>query len=283
MLCSKCNKDISDSAKFCPECGHNFSKPIPRNENIKKAVTDRISEWKTRVGDFVGQTTKNVESKINNSADSDDGSEHKNTTSILNKFGGMRKDKIKKALGALVVLLLIAFACNKIGGGDIGLVKDGKLDFDESTTVGNAFENYPYFKGTSWTSFEDKQKRTIVEFTGEFDLVKLARASMNNGSGEGVYKMIGGNYEGSYKDNINACLQNKGCNIYSEKRNFIAQFKILGDGKFALGFVGFQKNTNEAVSISNVSQNLKWLYEGDITLGISEFVFALVQWNKDRK
>jgi hypothetical protein len=40
---------------------------------------------------------------------------------------------------------------------------------DDSITLGNAFDNYKFFKNQSWESFEDEQKRRVVQFIGEFD------------------------------------------------------------------------------------------------------------------
>jgi hypothetical protein len=53
----------------------------------------------------------------------------------------------------------------------IDIVKNGYWEMDESTTVGNALDNYSYFldNGKEWTTFEDQQKRTIVQFVGVFD------------------------------------------------------------------------------------------------------------------
>ena len=44
---------------------------------------------------------------------------------------------------------------------------------DDSITLGNAFDNYKFFKTTTWESFEDDQGRRVVEFVGEFDMKKF--------------------------------------------------------------------------------------------------------------
>lgn len=44
---------------------------------------------------------------------------------------------------------------------------------DDSITLGNAFDNYKFFKTTTWESFEDEQGRRVVEFVGEFDMKKF--------------------------------------------------------------------------------------------------------------
>ncbi len=51
----------------------------------------------------------------------------------------------------------------------IATVKDGTLNIDGSTTVGNALDNYKYFRSTGWKEFEDQQRRRVVEFNGKID------------------------------------------------------------------------------------------------------------------
>jgi len=41
-----------------------------------------------------------------------------------------------------------------INGGNVNTVKNGTLNFDNSITVGEAFDNYKYFRKTKWEEFE---------------------------------------------------------------------------------------------------------------------------------
>ena len=70
----------------------------------------------------------------------------------------------------LLVILLILFGiigCSSEG--DIGIVKNGHLDFAQSVTVGQAFGAYRYFKSKSWRKFKTEEGKRNVEFVGEFD------------------------------------------------------------------------------------------------------------------
>ncbi len=48
-------------------------------------------------------------------------------------------------------------------------VKDGILNFDNSITVGEAFDKYGYFSDTDWTDFETSNGRKIVQVRGTFN------------------------------------------------------------------------------------------------------------------
>ncbi len=54
----------------------------------------------------------------------------------------------------------------------IDQVKDGILEMNKSTTVGEAFDNYDFFTKTTWTKWKTKQGVTIVEFNGKMDLTE---------------------------------------------------------------------------------------------------------------
>ena len=56
-----------------------------------------------------------------------------------------------------------------VGCSDSNIVKNGTLNFDNSITVGEAFDRYSYFTSTSWRDFETSNGRKIVEVTGEFN------------------------------------------------------------------------------------------------------------------
>ena len=56
-----------------------------------------------------------------------------------------------------------------VGCSDSNIAKNGTLNFDNSITVGEAFDRYSYFTSTSWRDFETSNGRKIVEVTGEFN------------------------------------------------------------------------------------------------------------------
>ena len=62
----------------------------------------------------------------------------------------------------------------------VQIVKNGTLEFDKSVTVGNALDGYKYFGSTKWTSFQDSQKRTIVEFEAPYDYDKFVGTELEH-------------------------------------------------------------------------------------------------------
>jgi len=71
--------------------------------------------------------------------------------------------KLKLLIIGLFISLMIT------GCSDVDTVKDGTLNFDNSITVGEAFDKYSYFTSTSWKNFETSNGRKIVEVTGDFN------------------------------------------------------------------------------------------------------------------
>lgn len=73
----------------------------------------------------------------------------------------------------LIFVGLLFNSCG--GGGNISLVKGGILDLDKSLTVGEAFENYKYFKKVKWDNFKSDDKRDMVEVMAEYDIEKAMK------------------------------------------------------------------------------------------------------------
>jgi len=63
----------------------------------------------------------------------------------------------------------VAFAEIKFLGRDISLVKNGYLNFDQSLTVGQAFETYKYFGKKEWTTLKDERGRKYVIFKAQMN------------------------------------------------------------------------------------------------------------------
>lgn len=96
---------------------------------------------------------------------------------------------MKNGLTKLLSLLTISFlmvAC--FGGGDISLVKSGVLGIDDSITVGEAIDNYKYFKDVKWESFKTENGRRVVQVTGNLNLNDLKNVSKNKWMVEGLLK-----------------------------------------------------------------------------------------------
>lgn len=72
-----------------------------------------------------------------------------------------------RKLNLLVIGLFLSIIIT--GCSDVSTVKDGTLNFDNSITVGEAFDKYSYFSDTDWKDFETSNGRKIVQVTGEFN------------------------------------------------------------------------------------------------------------------
>ena len=86
------------------------------------------------------------------------------------------------AILALITTLL--FGCNKVKsatGGDVSLVKGGTLEIDKSLTVGQAIDNYKYFKKTKWDLLKTENGKKIVTVVAAIDTDK--HPSINNKEG----------------------------------------------------------------------------------------------------
>jgi hypothetical protein len=72
-----------------------------------------------------------------------------------------------KKLKLFVIGLFLSLVIT--GCSDVSTVKNGTLNFDNSITVGEAFDRYKYFSDTDWTDFKTSNGRKIVQVTGEFN------------------------------------------------------------------------------------------------------------------
>lgn len=142
-----------------------------------------------------------------------------------------------KRILVLTICFALFFCVSACSDNEIEQVKNGKLEFDKGTTVGNAFDNCGFFKSTQWTSFQDQQKRTIVQFEGEIDLVQVAS--------EAHAAII--NYQGGNDARvIKRCLDDKSCPIYSDTEKWTIQFIILDNRDFDIAYMGIEYNGRES-------------------------------------
>jgi hypothetical protein len=74
------------------------------------------------------------------------------------------------------IFFLLTFGCSKTS--EIDIVKTGFLDFDKGITVGQAFQNYAYFKTVEWRKLTLDNGRTIVEVDGVLDIAKMPENSI---------------------------------------------------------------------------------------------------------
>jgi len=80
----------------------------------------------------------------------------------------------RKIVMGLLSLLFLAVLVNGISliNNNVSIVKNGILDFDKSLTVGQAFDNYKYFKDVEWESFTSENGRKVVEVNAKLDFSK---------------------------------------------------------------------------------------------------------------
>ncbi|TLU83196.1 MAG: hypothetical protein FDX30_09065 [Chlorobium sp.] len=89
--------------------------------------------------------------------------------SIFNKYSILN-------LITLLGFIALLTACNKVNtpiiDKDVSIIKDGVLKFDNTLTVGQAFDNYKYFNKVQWNSSKSENGRRIVTVIANIDLDK---------------------------------------------------------------------------------------------------------------
>lgn len=66
-------------------------------------------------------------------------------------------------------IFTLAIIIGLTGCGNVSLVKDGTLEFDKSLTVGQAFDNYKYFKDVKWEEITTDNGKKVVQVDGIVD------------------------------------------------------------------------------------------------------------------
>jgi len=87
---------------------------------------------------------------------------------------------------ALLRILLIAMALAALAllcacTGPVDTAKEARLALDPSVTVAQALERYPYFKKITWSTYENKDGKRIVEAACDIDVAANCRGV--NGAG----------------------------------------------------------------------------------------------------
>lgn len=76
---------------------------------------------------------------------------------------------------ALVILSTIMAGCDKVSSltsGDVSLVKGGTLEIDKSLTVGQAVDNYKFFKKVKWEALKTDNGKRLVQVNADVDTAK---------------------------------------------------------------------------------------------------------------
>lgn len=75
----------------------------------------------------------------------------------------------------LITFSTIMFGCDKVSkvtGGDVALVKGGTLEIDKSLTVGQAVDNYKFFKKVKWEAIKTDNGKRLVQVNADIDTSK---------------------------------------------------------------------------------------------------------------
>lgn len=175
-----------------------------------------------------------------------------------------------KKIALLILALCFLFPLHGCGDSNIDLVKDGTLSFDTSTTIGNVFDSYPYFESGEWSSFEDQQKRVIVQFEGELNSDAVFQ---NTRSGFLLDRLQLGRI-------FDQCLQNKTCASLMEDKAYLkvyltVQFTILGDERFEVSYIGTRLDNGKEASC-NGDMSFTALYAGKFNHQFSNLLYPQV-------
>lgn len=136
--------------------------------------------------------------------------------------------KLLNMIGALAIVIGLA------GCGDVSLVKGGTLEFDKSLTIGEAFENYKYFKSVSWEELTTDNGKKIVQVNAVINMDEHPKGA-------------------EWKKNV-------------QEMKIVFQFSINKDETFDVTYAGMEsialngeKNEYDANNIQ-LMQNLKEIY-----------------------
>jgi hypothetical protein len=88
----------------------------------------------------------------------------------------VRRPTLKNYILYIIIIPCLAFCASSVHAKtDIEVVMNGKLPYDKSMTIGDAFKNFNYFVSKTWKFRQDEDNKRLVIFTGGLDLEKLGR------------------------------------------------------------------------------------------------------------
>ncbi len=110
---------------------------------------------------------------------------------IIAKLGGIalgvRRNTTRRRIGARLALAgivgILMCSCG-VGGGNVALVKKGVLEANQKTTVGEALDNYGFFRSCKWESGKTANGIEFVNAVGDLDMDKLNVWGQEGNKGE---------------------------------------------------------------------------------------------------
>jgi hypothetical protein len=99
---------------------------------------------------------------------------------ILNNSGRVtkcyRRPTLKNYILYIIIIPCLAFCASSVHAKtDIEVVMTGKLPYDKSMTIGDAFNNFRLFQNKTWKFRQEEDKKKLIIFTGTLDLGNLRR------------------------------------------------------------------------------------------------------------
>ena len=138
----------------------------------------------------------------------------------------------------LVAMIFVSMLAG-CGANPEDFVKSGTLQIDQSVTVGDALNGYHFFGSKDWKSFQDSQKRQIVEFNGALNWEKFVGSEL-----QGIQLTA---------DMIKKAKQKLG----DIEIAYVAQFAVAKDGEtFDLKYSGIKMTGTNKDSGQKMDQDL---------------------------
>jgi hypothetical protein len=83
---------------------------------------------------------------------------------------------LKNYILIIIIIPYLAVCASPVyANSDVEIVMNGKLPYDKSISIGDAFNSFRYFESKKWKAHQDKNKERLVIFIGTLDLGKLKR------------------------------------------------------------------------------------------------------------
>jgi hypothetical protein len=79
----------------------------------------------------------------------------------------------------IIILYLAVCSSSAYAISDIEIVMNGKLPYDKSITIGDAFNKFHYFESKTWKFRQEENKGRLVIFIGKLDISKLGNYNNN--------------------------------------------------------------------------------------------------------
>ncbi len=203
------------------------------------------------------------------------------------KIAAQAKQKARMSEGVVVALCIFATTifsgCGNNTKDPVQMVKDGILEIDKSTTIGQAFDGYRFFKNTEWKVEKTDTGRTIVRCIGNIDFGILTIEDVADVS----TRAAGKSERGTITPEAKASFEKSLAKIRRQMRGvmLIFQFVINKDNTFEVknGDIIYlwtqEKNGVSSAPFDNmevISQNLREIYENRMCSLVESLMISII-------